>query len=299
MFEDAHRLVHHFFDQLLLEPQITHGKSWQNFTKLGCLDKIPLPPSNSEVARQMRVAAVLRVLAETACEYIYQPVYLTEDGTEMGEVISQASPSDAQWMRRVLLNIEAKRQGDHGKRRAENAANEVVEMLGFFLINSPAETSDFKAAVKEWYQKACKVWMSLQQLEIRFEAGLEVQIGDQSPLRWKPLPDLLHKDSSPTEGAPNGSKTRSDAKDLVMGDIAAEVWPEFLATKRERLIPVLPGYVLLEAQAAVARQELEAVTLNRASGIRRAAHGRQRPVQTVMGGANGSTEDLSFLSQRG
>lgn len=247
----------------------------------------------------MRVAAVLRLLADTACEYLFQPVYLTEYGIEVGEIVSHVVSSDAQWLRSVLLNIEARGQADNGVRRAENAANEVIDLLGFLLINSPADTSDFKAAVKQLFQKACKLWMFLQQLEIRFEAELEVQIDDQGPLRWKPLPELLHKDSSSTEGAPNGSKKKSDAQGLVMGDIAAEVWPEFLATKRERLIPVLPGYVLLEAQAAVARQELEAASLDRAGGSRRAAHGRQRAVQTVIGGANGSTEDLSFLSQRG
>ncbi|KAI3396309.1 hypothetical protein diail_12331 [Diaporthe ilicicola] len=299
LFEEAHRLVQGIFGQLQIQNKSTVGSSWQKLIKLDCLAKIPLPPGNSETARQMRVAAVLRLLAETACEYIYHPVYLTEDGIEVADIIGQLGSPQAEWMRSLLLNTETKRQADNGAERATIAANELFELVGFLLIDSPTAAQDFKIAVYQWYQKACKIWMPLQQLELRIRAQFVAQGNGAGPLGWKLLPQPSQADRAPKDGAPNGVKPKPATKNqLVKEDIATEVWPEFLATTSDgRSFLLVSGYALDKAQTLAAKQELEAASLEPAGSSRRAAHGRQRLERTVMGGPNGSLEKLSFLSQ--
>jgi len=115
-------------------------------------------------------------------------------------------------------------------------------------------------------------------------------------LGWKPFFEL--KDKQPTAGAQNGTTPRQDHKaQLVMEDIAAEVWPRFLAVRDdEHSILLVSGFVLLNAQTVTASQELKAASLDRGGGSHRATHGRQRLVRPVTGVANQSTENLSFLS---
>lgn len=297
LFDEAHRLAHDFFGQSMLEPQAMRGKSWEHFTKHRSLAGIPLPLSNSDAARQMRTAAVLRLMAEAACEYIFQPVYLAENGTEVAEILSQVSSSHAQWIRRVLLSTDREGQAFNGTKRASAAAEDIIELVGS-LIFSPDDNQAFNTAVHKWYGKACKVWMIIQQLERRFEAQYEPHFDSQGSFACKPLPDLLHKDTSSAEGAPSASKSESEHKArLVMEDIAVEVWPEFIATNRERqVMRVLSGYVLTRAQTAVASQEV--TSLERANSSRHAAPGKQRTGRLVMNGPNASMEKLSFLCQR-
>lgn len=248
----------------------------------------------------MRVAAILRLVAEMARNYIFQPVYLTEDGMEVAKIIDELGSSEAQWVRSVLLNIGTKEQGVNGMKRAKIATRKIVESAGF-MISSPANTQEFQTAVYQWYQKASKLWMSLQQLELRIECQLEVQIGEQGLLGWKPFPEPPLKDKQPAAGSQNGITPKPEDKTrLVIEDIAVEVWPRFLATRDdEHSIILVSGSVLLNAHTVAASQELKAASLDRGGGSHRAIRGRQRPVLPVTGRANGSTEDLSFLSQTG
>lgn len=299
LFEEACRLVYHFFGQLQLDTLETVEDDWKRFTEDRALIRIPLPRSNSEPARQMRVAAVLRLIAEMACDYIFQPVYLTNDGMEVAEIIDQLGSLEAQWVRSVLLNIDTKEQVVNGMKRAKIAAGKVIEIVGF-LITSPADKQDLKSAVSEWYHKASKLWMSVQQLETKIEAQLEVQVVGQGVLGWKAFQMPSLKDKQPAAGTQNGARRKPDDKDqLVMEDIVAEIWPQFLATvDDEHSMLLVSGQVLLNSQIVTASQELKAASLDRGGGSHRTAHGRQRLVRPVTGGANGSTENLSFLSQK-
>lgn len=245
------------------------------------------------------MAAVLRLMAEMACDYIFQPVYLTNDGMEVAEIIDQLGSLDAQWVRSVLLNIDTKEQVVNGMKRAKIAAGKVIDIVGF-LITSPADNQNLKTAVSEWYHKASKLWMSVQQLETKIEAQLEAQVVGQGVLGWKAFQVSSLKDKQPAAGTQNGARRKPDDKDqLVMEDIVAEIWPQFLATvDDEHSMLLVSGQVLLSSQTMTASHELKAASLDRGGGSHRTAHGRQRLVRPVTGGANGSTENLSFLSQK-
>lgn len=243
------------------------------------------------------MAAVLRLMAEMACDYIFQPVYLTNDGMEVAEIIDQLGSLEAQWVRSVLLNIDTKEQVVNGMKRAKIASGKVIDIVGF-LITSPADNQSLKTAMSEWYHKASKLWMSVQQLETKIEAQLEVQVVGQGVLGWKAFQVPSLKDKQPAAGTQNGARRKPDDKDqLVMEDIVAEIWPQFLATvDDEHSMLLVSGQVLLSSQTVTASQELKAASLDRGGGSHR---GRQRLVRPVTGGANGSTENLSFLSQKG
>lgn len=296
--DDVFRLVYHFFGQLQLDPLEAVDGKWQEFTGYRALTRIPLPRSNSESARQMRVAAVLRLISETACAYIFQPVYLTQDGMEMAEIIYPLGSGEAEWVRSVLLNIDRKEQDICGIQRAEITASKVIELVEF-LIKSAADAQKFKNGLCQWCKKAAKLWMGLQQLRPMIEPQLEVQVDGQGLLGWRPFPEPSLKDKHSAGGTQNGTTSKPAEKGrLVLEDIAVEVWPRFLATLDDEHSNVLiPGYVLLNVQTEAASQELKALaaSLGRGGGSQRSAHARQRQVRGIIGGANGSTENVSFL----
>lgn len=301
LFDDACRLVYHFFGHLQLESlEVVEGK-WEKLTEDHALTHIPMPRSNSELATQMRVAAVLRLISVMACDYIFQPVYLTPDGMEVAEIIYQLGSLEAEWMRSVLLNIERKQQAGYGMERAKIAAGKIIELVGF-LMNSTADTQKLKDALCQWCEKAAKLWMSLQQLRPTIEAQLEVQVDGQGFLGWKSFPEQSLRDKHPVTGAQDGTTSKPDNKaQLVMEDLAAGLWPRFLATTGDEHSDVLMhGYALLNAQRVAASQEVKALaaSLDRGGGSHRTAHGRKRQVQVrgIIGGVNGSTDKISFLS---
>lgn len=246
----------------------------------------------------MRVAAVLRLISKVACDYIFQPIYLTLDGMEVAEIIDQLESPEAEWVRSVLLNINRKEQGVCGMKRADLACGKIFELVGF-LLTSAADTQDLENELRQWCQKASKLWMTLQVLTARIEAELEVQLNVPSLVGWRPFPSPSPKDRKSTAGAQNGMQSKPDDKaQLDMKDIATEVCPRFLATTDDdHSYLLMPGFLLLRAQTETASQELKALaaSLDRGGGSHRSAHGRQRQVRGVIGGANGSTENVSFL----
>ncbi|KAG8166356.1 hypothetical protein KVR01_002045 [Diaporthe batatas] len=298
LFEDAFRLVSRFFGELQLESLDGFEGKWQNFTQSHALAAIPLPCSNSESARQVRVAAILRLLSKVACDYIFQPVYLTEDGMEVAQIIDRLELLEAEWVRSIFLNIDREDQEGYRMKRADIARRKIVSLVGF-LVTPAAETQDLDHELRQWFQKASKLWMTLQVLKPRIEAEFEVRGNVPGLVGWRAFPTPSPKDrNSTTASAQNGVKSKPDDKaPLALKDIATVICPRFLVTMDDERPSdlLMTGFVLLKAQTLTASQELEAATLRRGSGSHRSTQGKQRVVRTVLGGANESTDRLPFL----
>lgn len=302
MFDDAYKLVAHFFGQLELSDHVFSTVQWHRLTELECLEGIPLPHTNSAAAKRMRVAAVLRLLAKAASFHICQPIHLPHRGTTVADLldtIDQLDPQRARHVRGILLNIEPGKQEDFGKKRATTSCQDVYNSVSFMLDDRKA----FGRALLEWFDKVCNTWRSLQQFEVRYQALFEAKNEDLVPEEWEPLPAPILLPAQ-TQGqavngaAPDGTSVKPSPNiKLELADIAAQIWPVFLVTTTAgTLEPFKTGYVLLKAQAAAADKELSLYASPEPNlDTRRAGRGQRLEIIST-NGANNTRERLdTFL----
>lgn len=272
------------------------SNEWQKLGKDDRLTGIPLVPSDSGVANQMRVAGFLRLLASSALDHIFLPVYLTGDGTEVSDFILNlydSNPQDAEWIRSILLNVEPETQAKNALKRAENVAEEVAASVDFLL--QPASTrTEFRAALDQWCEESTQAWRDLQQCEFAFYCSFEPQIQEILPKEWTAMPELpsTRKGTKETNGgSPNGSDPtigEGRRQDIVPSNVAAQVWPTFFATRNDgRTKVVRPGYVLNKQQVAAA---LEEVVPSRSQNRSHQRLRRQERTRQLMNLPNNSTD---------
>lgn len=234
----------------------------------------------------MRVASVLRILALSALEHIFQPVYLTELGTEVSNFIEhlyQSNPEYAHWIRSILLNIEPETQAENAQKRVEIVMEEIAECVDFLL--QPAGTvKEFHAALEEWCEECTQTWRDLQRLTYAFQYHFEPHPQDVDPKEWAPLPE---SNVPPREGV---EETNGNTKnpDMAPPIIAAQIWPMlWVVRKSGKSEMVMRGYALTDAQVKAARDEaVPSRLLDR--GLRRQERNRR-----ITNFTNDSTE--SFL----
>lgn len=263
-----------------------------------------MPSTNSTAARQMRVASIIRLLAAIASEHIFQPVYLTEDGVEVSKLIEDLYDSDlsqAQWLRRVLLNTNRQHQQEHGRRRADTVVEQVCQSVEFLM--HPSDLSEFHTALSQWCNNVLDLWMKLQQIGGMVHSISIPQIDDDTDWRfWTPLstlPFTRNQSGKQENGKPSsGSK---QAKEMKKKNFAAQVWPAFLVIEEDGNQWVLKrGYVLTESQVEEAAQEVRAEAKAAAlvpSRSRRKERSKSHLGNIPIEFPNESTENLSFLGE--
>lgn len=251
----------------------------------------------------MRVAAVLRLLADAASSHICQPTHIPHRGSTVADLldtIDHLDPRRARYVRGVLLSIDPAKQDEYGKKRATVACKDVYDSVSFMLNDRKA----FGRALLEWFDKVCRIWRSFQQLEVRYRAIFEPKNEDLIPEEWEPLPEPQVLSAQAQGLAANGAvsertsaKTSPNTK-LGLADIAAQIWPAFLVTTTAgKLEPLKTGYVLLKAQAAAADRELSSHASPETNlDVHRTGRGQRWGIIPT-NGANNTRERLdTFLS---
>jgi hypothetical protein len=293
---------------------------------------IPLPWSNSQLAKQMRVAFFLSVLAGELCTHIFQPTYLIKDTTFLDKTLVALSVKDPDLeahFRSVLLMVDTKlgntdESGDEAcvKIAVNNVVNKVFNRAS--MLVDEAKHDAFKGELRLFCKRTCVVWRTIQKLEDRFVADLG--LAQASRLRkWKPLifedPDQTVTSSSKSRANSSAPKNQGSSKSQgssknppplpapqlngiapVNLAEAIAVWPVFynLSDGRETCAPgfVLPPALKMEARAEetaiLERLDSETPILN--SGPARALRGEKRRRSSVLT-VNGS-QTGSFLSER-
>ena len=302
MFDDAYRLVAHFFGQLELSDHVFSTVSWHNLAELDCLEGIPLPPTNSDAAKRMRVAAVLRLLAEAASSHICQPIHIPRTGNSVADLldtIELLDPERANHVRSVLLGIDSGRQEEYSKKRATAASKDVFDSVSFMVDDRKA----FGRSLLAWFDRFCNTWRSFQQFDVRYQALFESQNEDLVPEEWEVLPETpvlpAQTPGQVVNGAtPDGTYTKPNPNTkLELAHISAQIWPAFLfTTTAGKLEPLKAGYVLIKAQTAAADQELSSYANPETTlDVHRLSRGQRRGI-IPPNGANNTRERLdTFL----
>lgn len=206
--------------------------------------KVPLPPSNTDDSKRMRIATGLLAYGKQLAISIWRPTYVTED-EGMNNVLDELNARDSQHeaqLRATILKALGVLEEHHEKvKRARVAKVEkrVFEALKFLVPDD--KHVEFRNELQKLTSKISEIWEKLQSLETIVEPHFDVLgSGEWYAL---PEPDLL-------AGGELG-KQKAPEKDE---DVVIQVWPVFLYEDDETVL-LHRAYTLTPQQVAGAEAE--------------------------------------------
>lgn len=221
---------------------------------------LPLPPSNTSAAKQMRVVAGLMMLAKALVTHIFKSTYMTKshEFDKVLSLIAQQHPLQESFVRAALLRALPDTQKKVQEESVDKVVQEVSKAVGPWLQNEQA----FVAGLRQVCDRASITWALLQRVEERIWPDVNFQL----PEDWLPLPISRHAPIRPSSQNNQRSVLPSggnDSSTLVSSDVVGVVWPAFFAHDLQEpesvdtppLDLLFHGYVLTRTQIKPAEDE--------------------------------------------
>ncbi|KAH8882020.1 hypothetical protein GQ53DRAFT_831969 [Thozetella sp. PMI_491] len=315
LFEIAHDLTRSYFSGDLADDMLGDDRKWTKLTKSDVFPNgsgIPIPQSNSPHAKQMRIAAVLAVIAHNFSNIIFQPLHGLDNGEELYELLSdiaEEDPDKEAFLRSALLSaFDSAGDGARQQHSVEQAYDGIYASVGHLVQDK--EQKKFRENLAELCQFSCKTWCGVQRLEVKIESTMEIDEGEWDPLKSHSMTkettaNLNGKDGGQTaqslkatstskeKGATTGSqRSNRPTAEVVM----VTIWPCFFYVRKGRLELIYKGYGLGSEHINVARSEIQSSSRNSSTDVWREKRKRSRATSNA--GAIGKNVK-SFLSQNG
>ena len=202
MWKTAFMLVDTFFNRNLENSVLVDAHIWEALELHEAINgSIPIPASNSPVAKHMRVAALLKVFGEALCDRIFVTTYVTEDDSHaefMGNLARRNSAQET-YLRAVTLRSLQGQQAYNAKKNIGNVVDEVMDYAMPLL--PPTCVEKLRNTLTMSCQEICKQWMELQKIRARVEASLEPS---RRVEEWEAFQRVSTGDSATMEKKPNG-----------------------------------------------------------------------------------------------
>ncbi|KAF4120874.1 hypothetical protein GMORB2_2360 [Geosmithia morbida] len=269
-FTTSYKLIDRFLGQDL--PSECLAQSWstaaqvkQDLESRGIkAPQLPLPPSNSEDAKRMRVALGLLVYGRELARSIWRPTYLTED-EDINNVLDRLSinhPRHESHLRATILGVIQvlpEQQQTAKQKRITRVKHQVYKSLAGLIPED--RHAEFKADIQKLTTKMGDTWEKTQRLETMVEPNFD----DFVPEDWKPFPEPTDVNAQ-SEPVPEQSETPVDGDTGAVqetddeDDTVCVLWPVFLYPSIDEggdLVRLQNGYILLRKQCRAAEAESE------------------------------------------
>ncbi|EGU82142.1 hypothetical protein FOXB_07345 [Fusarium oxysporum f. sp. conglutinans Fo5176] len=236
---------------------------------------IPLPASNSPAAKQMRVAAGLRIYSMALADHVFKSTYLTQnsDFEDVLRDLETEDPLHEAFTRAVLLKIQPARQTRNREARAKMVADQVSDAIADLVPPSQKET--LKARLYQVSLEACNAWLVIQQLLEPVRPVFSLHM----PEDWVPLPSSVPQRNSKaglsgvareplaTRVENQGQEIQqpnAESQPIEIDDIMQVIWPAFYVTSSQQeddvgdQVPELVhrGHVITRSQGREAEIEM-------------------------------------------
>lgn len=259
--------------------------AWKNLRESPHLDRldrvIPLPQSNSSAAKQMRVAAVLAVLARCIDLYIFQPTYLSDEEDFIRPLLLRLAMKDSKresFARAVLLSLFPEDQAKIAAKGVERVIREVLYSVRDLL--SEAQCDSFRSGLELVVQEAQHSWQRIQFAREKFEPLFTLK--HFQDLEWEPLK---------LDEGEKGSQIQGSYRD----DALLVIFPRIYIVEDNEPDPITPGVVLMRSQSMAAAKEIERQSASSPTIGRPGTRSREIRSRTKSTSIDGGKE---FLSER-
>ncbi|KAM3504614.1 hypothetical protein MY11210_008285 [Beauveria gryllotalpidicola] len=228
---------------------------------------IPLPASNSAAAKQMRVAAALRVSGMYLQRHVFRHALVSYELDRALDAVALVNPDHEAFVRSVLLKLHKvapEEQEEMQKDNVDSAVKEIAGTLGQIVPN----VEGFHSRLQPLCEMAAEAWKPTAEMEGRIEAHIRFIESDDC----RPVPFLEAESEPPANGAngQNSNNNKSAASpskqppsspvQLSKGDLARVIWPLAMAHHFDGDGPEFEmmscGYVLTKAQIQEAEEEV-------------------------------------------
>ena len=283
VYTAARRLAETYFGEDLSDSTLADGRLWEKIWGHNSNSgDIPLLFSNSELAKQMRVALLLSILGQELSTHVFQPTHmnLLKDSSGLNEffiALIQVDPSHESHLRSVLLKASDKlaTKGEPvDKACSKVIVNNVMELVSPAIPE--ASRKRFETDLQNLCQTASEQWGFIQRLDDRIVPHLGSDRNSKRKYKWEPLafaivnPSPVGGPKPRTNGTTSAtgqqkkapsitSHSRTDSTaDLVDG---VAVWPAFYNLSTEDEETLAEGIILPKSlmQAAEEEQEIASV----------------------------------------
>ncbi|CAM1510721.1 Fc.00g010560.m01.CDS01 [Cosmosporella sp. VM-42] len=282
IFEAIYTLVDDCLGGSLEEAVLTNSSNWNKIRRHESVDDIiPLPLTNSAMAKQMRIAAILAICANALSRHVFQSTYILKTSNELSNLMTELSEVGREqelFLRSVLLSVWSDKQRENGRIWADQAVTDVVSNVKSILPKARLE--DFASSLKNIYRNACDTWLHLQQLDGKVESVMYMseEAGWVALFSALPVNKVQGQKSNGDRPADGDSEQPVQAQPLSKGDgkdAVAIIWPAFLfRTIKDGSVRILrDGLVLQEEQIRAGRDEEAAMLMQ---GTRRMARLNRR-----------------------
>lgn len=244
--------------------------------------QVPLPPSNSDAAKQMRLAVFLGIFAREINQQIFQPVYLSSDDNSVREILTNLAMKDCKkesFCRAMLLSVDPEKQLANLKERKKTVIRNVELYLKDLFL--PTQFQGVQMSLEGVVESAAKSWNYFQHAVEKYEPDFE-------PLEW----DDDEWDAFPFAddmGAPDGQASSSEIDGTLL-----TIFPRICRVKDNVREPLSFVTVLRRSQCVAADREYRRKESSN-SGCSRIASDRHRPrgMSISLGNTNG--QQRAFL----
>ncbi|KAM3537951.1 hypothetical protein ARSEF1564_009135 [Beauveria bassiana] len=218
---------------------------------------IPLPASNSPAAKQMRIAAALRVAGMFLQRHVFRHALVSYELDRALDAVALVNPDHEAFVRSVLLKLHKvapEEQEEMQKDNVDSAVKEIASTLGQIVPN----VEGFHSRLQPLCEMAAEAWKPTAEMEGRIEAHIRFIESDDC----RPVPFPQAQSEPPPNGANNNDNSQppSDPVQLSKGDLARVIWPLAMAHHFDGDGPEFEvmscGYVLTKAQIQEAEEEV-------------------------------------------
>ncbi|OOF97962.1 hypothetical protein ASPCADRAFT_128143 [Aspergillus carbonarius ITEM 5010] len=155
---------------------ISNGPAWAKLKHCDIVrtHQIPIPCSNTQAAKQIRLAIILAVLAREIDRHIFQPCYITPEDTRIREILVELAVTNSEkesFCRSLLHSINVEAQ----EKALSLIIQTVVSRVLSYLENLLTETqrTSMHASLERIVQKAAEVWQPIRRAKKRYEPDFE------------------------------------------------------------------------------------------------------------------------------
>ncbi|CAK7223738.1 hypothetical protein SBRCBS47491_005309 [Sporothrix bragantina] len=209
-------LVEEHFRQDLEDKVLNDTSCWKNLRSAEALKgptQIPLPQSNSPVAKAMRIASVLSVLSRTLHKHVFRPFYLMDEDAELTKLLHSVefeNPAREEHIRSTLLATLPEIQRHGAKTRVQHVVREVSWVVQHLLGALPYDA--FCSGLGNACALACTEWQKIQMARMKIEPYFGPPY-DEFDWQALPLPEFEGRKGSPqTRSGVNSARGTSPAR---------------------------------------------------------------------------------------
>lgn len=295
VFEDALQISQRFVGKTFPQDSLSDPIRWQALEgHIRVVRIVPIPKSNTPIAKHMRMSATLAVIGSVLEETIFQPTYIYPDFAPLRDTMRTLAANDEMhslFLRSVLLKLQRLDGTIQSDKEAIIAAavKQVKQVLAPIFTGQESELQELREALTKFFKFACQVGYELQRLNRRVnilydDRHLMCEGDEYKTIPFHNLPhDLVfHTDDSEDYEAareadmlatPRPGHRRAASSNCF----TKLIWPSFYLSDKDCSELVSAGYIIKDRYIKKAQEEMkEAPLTGSVPSLRRQSTG-QRP----------------------